>query len=106
MDMQVIHVILRNILLYMLFEDKSLFRLFTNQYWWASWGFLGGSDSKESACSAGDLDLIPGSGEIFFSPGEKNSNPLQYSYLENPMDKGTWWAIAHGVAKSQTRLSE
>ena len=71
-------------------------------------GLLGASlmaDSKESACNAGDIDSIPGSGEIFFSPGEKNSNALQYSCLENPMDKGTWWATVHGVAKSWTRLS-
>ena len=40
------------------------------------------------------------------SPGEGNGNPLQYSRLENPMDGGAWWAIAHGVAKSQTRLSD
>ena len=51
-----------------------------------------------SACNAGDLDSIPGSGR---SPGEGNGNPLQYSCLENPMDRGAWWATAHGVAKSQ-----
>ena len=39
------------------------------------------------------------------SPGEGNGNPLQYSCLENPMDRGAWWAIVHGVAKSQTQLS-
>ena len=65
-------------------------------------GFPGGSDSEESACDAGDLGLIPGSGR---SPGEGHGNPLQYSCLENPMDRGTWWATVHGVAKSQTRLS-
>ena len=48
-------------------------------------GFPGGSDGKESACNAGDLGLIPGSGR---SPGEGHGNPLQYSCLENPMDKG------------------
>ena len=47
----------------------------------------GGSDSKESVCNAGDPGLIPGSGR---SPGEGNGNPLQYSCLENPMDRGTW----------------
>ena len=47
----------------------------------------------------GDPDSIPGSGR---SPGEGNGNPLQYSCLENPMDRGTWWATIHGVAKSQT----
>ena len=49
------------------------------------WGFPDGSDGKESACSAGDLGSIPGLGE---SPGEGNGNPLQYSCLENPMDRG------------------
>ena len=50
----------------------------------------------ESACNVGDLGLIPGSGS---SPGEGNGNPLQYSCLENSMDRGAWWATAHGVAK-------
>ena len=57
---------------------------------------------KKSACNAGDLGLIPGSGR---SPGEGNGNPLQYSCLENSMDRGAWWATVHGVTKSQTRLS-
>ena len=60
--------------------------------------FPGGSDGKASAYSAGDLGSIPGSGR---SPGEGNGNPLQYSCLENPMDRGAWWVI-----KSQTRLSD
>ena len=50
-------------------------------------GFPGGSDDKESACNAGDLGLIPGLGR---SPGEGNGNPLQYSCLENPMDRGAF----------------
>ena len=50
----------------------------------------------------GDLGSIPGSGRF---PGEGNGNPLQYSCLENPMDRGAWWATVHGVAKSQTRLN-
>ena len=55
---------------------------------------------KESACNAGDLSLIPGSGR---SPGEKNGNPLQYSCQENSMDRGAWLATVHGVIiKSQT----
>ena len=54
---------------------------------------------KESACSARDLSLIPGSGR---SPGEGNGNPLQYSCLENPIDRGAWWCTVHGVAKSRT----
>ena len=66
-------------------------------------GFPGGSEGKESACSVEDLGLIPGSGR---SPGEGNSNALQYSCLENPMDRGAWWATVHGVTKSQTRLSD
>ena len=53
----------------------------------------------KSACSEGDLGLVPGLGR---SPGEGNGNPLQYSCLENPMDRGAWWAIVHGVAKSWT----
>ena len=65
-------------------------------------GFPGGSEVKASACNAGDLGLIPGLGG---SPGEGNGNPLQYSCLENPMAGGAWWATVHGVAKSQTRLS-
>ena len=56
-----------------------------------------------SACNVGDLGSIPGSGR---SPGEGNGNPLQYSFLENPMDGGAWWATVHWVAKSQTRLSD
>ena len=66
-------------------------------------GFPGGSDSKASACSAGDPGSIPGSGR---SPGEGNGNPLQDSCLENPMDREAWWATVHGVAKSWTRLND
>ena len=50
----------------------------------------------KSACNAGDSGLIPGSGR---SPGEGNGNPLQYSYLENPMDRGTWLAAVYGVTR-------
>ena len=63
------------------------------------WDFPGGSDSKASAYNAGDPGSIPGSGR---SPGEGNGNPLQYSCLENPMDREAWWATVHGVAKTQT----
>ena len=59
-------------------------------------GFLGTSVSKESAWSAGDTGLIPGSGR---SPGEGNGNPLKYSCLENPMDRGAWQVIVHRVAR-------
>ena len=61
-------------------------------------GKHGGSDGKEAICDAGNLGSIPGSGR---SPGERNGNPLQYSCLENPMDRGAWWATVRGVAKSQ-----
>ena len=66
-------------------------------------GFPGGSEGKASACNVGDLGSIPGSGR---SPGEGNGNPLQDSCLENPMDRGVWWATVHRVAKSRTRLSD
>ena len=66
-------------------------------------GFPGGSDGKESACNAGDAGLIPGSER---SPGEGNSNPLQYSCLENSTDRGAWLATVHGVTKSWTQLSD
>ena len=66
-------------------------------------GFLGGSDGKEYACDAGDPGSVLGLGR---SPGKGNSNPLQYSCLENLMDGGAWWAAVHGVAKSQTQLSD
>ena len=63
----------------------------------------GGSDGKESACNAEDLGSISGLGR---PPGEGHGNPLQYSYLENPMDSEAWQATVHGVAKSWTELSE
>ena len=63
----------------------------------------GGSEGKAAACNVGDLGSIPGSGR---SPGEGNGNPLQYSCLENPMDRGAWRAAVRGVAKTQTRLSD
>ena len=66
-------------------------------------GFPGGSDSKESACNAGDPSSIPG---LRRSLGEGNDNPLQYSCLESSMDRGAWCATTHGVANSQTRLRD
>ena len=62
-------------------------------------GFPAGSDSKESACNAGDLGLIPRLGR---PPGGGHSNPVQYSCLENPVDREAWEARVHGVAKSWT----
>ena len=59
-------------------------------------GVPGGSVSKESACNTGDPGLISGLGR---SPGERNGNPLQYSCLENPMDRGAWWATAYGLQR-------
>ena len=62
-----------------------------------SWDFPSGSEGKESAYSVGDLGLMPGLGR---SPGERNGCPLQYSCLENSMDRGAWWATAYGVTES------
>ena len=61
--------------------------------------FPGGLDGKESACNVGDLGSIPDLGR---SPGGGHSNSLQYSCLENLMDRGVWWATIHGISKSQT----
>ena len=61
-----------------------------------------GSDGKESTCNAGDLGSISGWGR---SPGGEHGDPLQYSCLENPMDREAWWATVFGVARSQTPLS-
>ena len=68
-----------------------------------SMGLSCSSDVKDSACNAGDLGSIPQSGRF---PGEGNGNTLQYSSLENSMDRGAWWATVHGTAKSQTRTSD
>ena len=65
-------------------------------------GFPGGSDGKESACNAGDQGSVPGLG---LSPGEGNGYLLQYSCLENSMNREAWQAIVYGITKSQTRLS-
>ena len=66
-------------------------------------GFSGSSAGKEFTCNAGDLGSILGLGR---SPGKGNGNPLQYSCLENPTDRGAWRATVHGVAKSRTQLSD
>ena len=66
------------------------------------WDFPGGSDGKESACNAGDPGLIPG---LCRSPGEGSGYPLQYSFLENSMDRGAWQVAVHGVKNSWTQLS-
>ena len=75
---------------------------FLNTY--STWlGFPGGSEVKASASNVGDLGSIPGLGR---SPGGGNGNPLQYSCLENPMDRGAWRAAVHGATKSQTWLGD
>ena len=66
-------------------------------------GFLGGSDGKESTCNTGDLGLIPGLGR---SPGGGHSHHSSILAWRIPMDRGTWQAIVHEVAKSQTQLSD
>ena len=65
--------------------------------------FPGGLDRKKSACDMGNLGLIP---ELERSPGEGNGNPLQYSCLENPMEREAWQATVHGVTKNQTQLTQ
>ena len=65
--------------------------------------FPGGPDGKESACNVRDLGSIP---ELGKSPQGRHGNPLQYSCLENPTDRGFWWATVHGVAKNWTQLSD
>ena len=63
----------------------------------------GSSVGRESACNVGDIGSIPGLGR---SPGEENGNPLQYSCLEQSMDREVWWATVHRAAKSSTGLSD
>ena len=77
--------------------------LLRNLYNGATKDFPGSSDDKKSACNAYSLSLIPGSGR---PPGEGNSNPIQYSCLENSMDRGARWAIINGVINSWTRLRD
>ena len=67
------------------------------------WSFPGGSVEKNPACNAGDLGSVPGSGR---SPGAGYGNPLQYSCLENSMDRGAWRGTVHGVAKSWIQLRD
>ena len=79
---------------------RNVVRTQQNLQWFSQ---TGGTSGKEPACQSEDIrgtDSIPGSGR---SPGEGNGNPRQYFSLENPMDRGTWWATVHRVAKSQSR---
>ena len=64
-----------------------------------SWGFPGDSAIKNLPDNAGDAESIPGSGRF---PGKENGNPLQYSCLGNPMDRGAWWATVQGVTKESS----
>ena len=75
---------------------------YTTLPWNPTTSFPGALGGKGSACNARDPSWIPGSGR---SPGEGNGNPLQYSCLKNSMDRGAWWAIVHGITKSQIWLS-
>ena len=69
-------------------------------------GFPDGSEGKEYTCDSGDTGDLGSIPESERSPGGGNSNPLQYSFLKNPMDRGAWWATVQRVAKSQTQLSD
>ena len=66
-------------------------------------GFPGGSNDKEASCSAGDPGLIPESGRF---PGDGNGYPVQYSGLENPINRGAWRATVHEVTRHETQLSD
>ena len=80
-------------------SQKSQTLLSNLTFTWLS----GSSDSKDSVCNAGDPDSIPG---LVRSPGEGHGTPLQYSCLENSMDRGAWRVTVHGVTKSWTQLSD
>ena len=80
---------------------RSVRAWWSDLQWHKDGGFPGGASSKASACYAGDLGSIPGSGRC---PGEQNGYPLQYTCLENSMDRRAWQVIVHGVAKSRTQL--
>ena len=90
--------------------ESSWSRAFWSQTWEKilvlplNWGFPGGASGKEPSCNTEDIrdaGLTPGLGR---SPGGELGNPLQYSFLENPMDRGAWWATVRGVTQSWTRL--
>ena len=86
-------------------ENRALglriIRCHLTYYWTHAWGFPAGSVVKNPRTNAGDMSLIPGSER---SPGGGHGNPLQYSCLENPVDRGAWRATVHGVTKSRTQL--
>ena len=76
-------------------------RIFFNKWFWEN--CPGGSDGKEYPCNVRDLASIPGTGRF---PGKGNGYKLQYSCLENSMEREAWWAIVYGAAKSWTQLSD
>ena len=80
-------------------HNENYFRLKNNGYAFLSKGLPRWLSGKESTCNAGDVGSIPGLGR---SPGGGHDNPLQYSCLENPMDRGAWWATVLGIAKRWT----
>ena len=80
---------------------KTILKFVEFDFHMTSLDFPGGSDRKESACSAGDLGSVPALGR---SPGGRHGNPLQYSCLENPKVRGSWWVVVRRVTKSWTRL--
>ena len=93
------------------FQEKHIEKegnLYKRHHFMVKWSVvyppdIGGSESKESACNAGDLGSISGMGRF---PEEENGKPLQYSCMENPMDREAWQATVHGVVKSWTQLSD
>ena len=82
---------------------SKVVQFYIYMYFYIYKGFPGSSAGKEFTCNAGDLGSIPGLGR---SPGKGNGNPLQYSCLENPMDRGAWQSTVQGVAKSRAQLSD
>ena len=85
---------------FLLWLPLLILKIFVNPY--SVLGFPGSSGGKESACNAGDPGSIPGLGR---SPGGGHGNPLQYSCLENPMDRGAWRAAVHRVARNSSSRS-
>ena len=87
----------------LLYSNKSLLTKMSIKPKFYSWfGFWDSSNGKECACNVGDLGLIPG---LARSPGEGHSNPLQYSWLENPMDGRPWQATVHGPQRDRTEAT-
>ena len=89
--------------LYKTFTLVILFRKQVEELLYMSLGFTSSSNGKESACNVGDLGSIPGLGR---TPGERHGNPLQYSCLENSMDREAWPALVHGVSKNLTQVTK